>query len=199
MSFRPYDPEHPEPPVERASAWRILGVWLIFPLIFACNICHPLARLLLGERKHEPLSGRWHALWRTARLTCGYCGARVIRFDFDGRPLPVPNAWRAPGCSESIATPVGVFMVWKGKWRRGHWEPNAYVPEGEFSAADVARGWYDTRFMKEADRLKAAPALDPVYRKSGTPDDWCLLYLEAPRWVDPRRLDEAIAAIAETD
>lgn len=143
MSFRPYDPEHPEPPVERVSTWRKLGLVLILPLIVLGNFWHPLAQVLFGERVYEPRSGRWYALWRSARFTCSYCGARVLRLELDGRPFPVPGAWHAAQW-ESIATPVGVFMVWKGKWRRGHWEPNAYVLEGEFAAADAARGWYGT-------------------------------------------------------
>lgn len=196
MSFRESEAERSSPPVERMSTWRMLSMAPILPLIILGNFWHPLARLVFGECAHEPWSGRWHALWRTARFTCSYCGARVLRLELDGQPFPIPSVWRAAQ-SEFIATPVGVFMATRGKWRRGHWEPNAYVLEGEFAVADATRGWYGARYVKETDRVAGAPALDPVYRKAGTPDDWCLLYLDPLRWVDPRRLDEAIAATVE--
>lgn len=100
----------------------------------------------------------------------------------------------------SIATPVGAFSFCKGAWRRGHWESSPYVLDGVFSPEDQARGSYEATYLDE--QCKPVPEAEqahtlgfPVYRKAGTPSDWCLLESPRPRWVDPRRLREVVSSL----
>lgn len=198
VEFQPNLPAHEasarRPGWERLLTPFVVPVWLVF------NLCPPLARLF-GERTTHVESDGWLAEWGTARGLCTYCGARVRRIEFEGQPLPLLPEWDNPSSREpiqAIATPVGVFMPWKGRWGRGHWEPPRYIVEGTFDVEDQRRGWYATEYRdhdgrplpaEEAERAVGHPER-PICRKAGTPPDWYLLENTHPRWADPRRLTE---------
>jgi len=193
VEFQPDAPLQPPP-----SAWHRMLFVLGLPLMLVCNFFPPLARLVLGCTRTHVESDGWLAEWTTPRCVCAYCGAEIHRFELHGAPSPLPPPWTAERCSVgSFVTPVGVFTNFKGRWRRGHWEPNPYIVRGEFDAADEELGWYpsehhdptrrpDTRFISVG---------MPVFRKAGTPAHWCLQepYDAPPCWVDPCRLAERLA------
>ena len=192
--FKPGEPTFtPEPP------WKGVLFILGLPIIILFNMCHPLARLITGEYVTRRESDGWAAEWKTARLICYYCGARVTRFEFEGQPYPVPIQWKNQKDMPFVDTPVGVFSIWKGKWRRGHWESSRYIARGVFDDEVQRRGWYETEQCDEdgavvIDKYAQFAPWRPVLRKAGTPGDWCLLTRAKPVWFDPRRLEEVLEA-----
>jgi len=193
---------------DRSSAGSLIA-WIVLPFLFLFNMCPFLARILLGRYKTHVESDGWLAEWLTPRLVCGYCGARVQRLELNGEPFPIPPSWKDRGLpyAGTLATPVGGFWPYNREWRREHWEPSPFILQGELDSADQTRGWYTTEY-REVDGGELDPKWRtgphpgyPVFRKARTPADWCLLEPDdsRPRWVDPRRLEEALHVPDQAD
>ncbi|NLG64508.1 MAG: hydrogenase maturation nickel metallochaperone HypA [Actinobacteria bacterium] len=204
MAFREYQPpaaSAPAPAEAERPAWLSTLVSLpAFLLLLLIHLCPPFSRLVFGRRTLVESDG-WVAEWTAPRFGCVYCLARIKRLELHGTAYPVPAGWRTARYSawRPIATPVGVFMSHKGRWRRGHWEPPEFVTRGTFGHDDEERGWYPT---DRVDPSAAAPGLPPdgldpppfapVFRKAGTPATWCLLNTSTPCWFAPLRIEQVV-------
>ncbi len=196
IECRPSDLRVGPPPRE---SWRQgLAQLATLPAFILFNMFPALARALTTCTTTRVECDGWLAEWETPRFVCPNCGARVGRLDLHNVPYPVPVAWRIDSvcCGSRIrATAAGVFMVYEGAWRRGHWERSAVITRDEFGPQDESRGWYHTEFFSLRDGRPTSQFFvgDPVFRKAGTPRTWCLIDDRDPCWVDPLRLDEALS------
>jgi len=111
---------------------------------------------------------------------------RVERFECKGKPVPAPATPVKPTGQYAVllSCPVGllVFEDPKQGWRvmaaRKEDEDNREIEtpdtQGDISEAELARGYYSLSKVHELqfDQKEMSVA---VLRKTGTPDDWCLI------------------------
>ncbi len=128
----------------------------------------------------------WLLCFSNTRAQPRPSSGRVERFEHKGKPVPLPVTPVEPTGQYVVllSCPVGllVFEDPKQGWRvmaaRKEDEDNREIEtpdtRGDISEAELARGYYSLSKVHQLQYDKKEMSV-AVLRKTGTPDDWCLI------------------------